>query len=473
MVFMINWQLIQDFIDKEWQDNIIQSLSEYIKIPNKSPSFDENWQNNGYMEQAVEHIANWCRTHATKNMKLEILRLPSRTPLILIDIPGNIEKMVLLYGHLDKQPEMEGWADNLSPWHPVLKNGRLYGRGGADDGYAVFSAITAIRALQEQNLPHGHCIILIEACEESGSYDLPYYFEKIKDQIGTPDLVIGLDSGAGNYDQLWLTTSLRGVMTIELTISLLTEGIHSGYGSGIVADSFLVLRDLLSRIENEKTGEMIIPELYCQIPETRVKQAVDCSQILGNEIYSSLPLQEKVIPITNNLTELILNRTWRPSLTIIGADGIPSLIDGGNVLRPYTSLKLSLRLPPLVHYNEAMTALEKVLIQNPPYNAKISFKLEHAANGWHSPILHSWLEDAVNKASLQFYKRPAAYQGEGGSIPFIGMLGEQFKEAQFVITGVLGPHSNAHGPNEFLDIEMAKKLTACVSYIVYQHGQQN
>lgn len=465
---MFDGQKLSKFIEQQWQGDIIPSLCEYIKIPNKSPHFDAKWQEHGYMEQAANHIADWCQTHAPKGMTLEIVRLPGRTPLIFMDIPGQGDETVVLYGHLDKQPEMTGWEQDLGPWKPVLRDGCLYGRGGADDGYAAYASITAIRALQEQGLTHSRCVVIIEASEESGSYDLPFYIDVLKKRIGKPSLVICLDSGAGNYQQLWMTTSLRGNLVGELSVELIREGVHSGFASGIVADSFRVAKQLISRIEDEVTGEVKLPQLHCEIPAKRVHEAADCAAILGNEVFNALPFHPGVRPIDDDCQQLILNRTWRPALTITGAEGLPAIADAGNVLRPKTALKLSMRVPPTVCPKEASTALYKTLTENLPYGAKVTVNMEEGSKGWHAPILADWLAKAVDEASMTFFQKPAVYMGEGGTIPFMGMLGEKFPEAQFVITGVLGPRSNAHGPNECLHLDMVKKLTSCVAYILHQ-----
>lgn len=465
---MLNTRKLYEFVEQQWNDAIIPSLSEYIKIPNKSPHFDAQWREHGFMEQAVLHISEWCKRHAPKGMSLEVVRLPGRTPLIFMDIEGDKDETVLLYGHLDKQPEMSGWQPDLGPWKPVLREGKLYGRGGADDGYAAYASLTAIRALQQQGLPHARCVLIIEACEESGSHDLPFYIDALKERIGEPSLVICLDSGAGNYEQLWMTTSLRGNVVGELEVSTIREGVHSGSASGIVADSFRIARQLISRIEDEITGEIKLPELFCQIPQERYQQAGQAAEILAEEVYRCFPWQEGVQPITLDKQQLILNRTWRPALTVTGAEGLPAVADAGNVLRPSTLLKLSMRLPPLVSPQQAAAAMEKALLAAPPYQAKVYFTVDEGAMGWHAPLLADWLAKAVNEASQTYYQQPAAYMGEGGTIPFMGMLGEKFPNAQFMITGVLGPQSNAHGPNEFLHLDMAMKLTACVSHVLYR-----
>ena len=470
---MFNPQGLYEFVCQQWDEEIVPSLCDYIKIPNKSPHFDVDWQAHGYMEQAVSHIASWCTQHAPTGMMLEVVRLEGRTPLIFMEIPGQIDETVLLYGHLDKQPEMVGWDEGLSPWNPVLKNGRLYGRGGADDGYSAYASLTAIRALQQQGIPYPRCVLIIEACEESGSYDLPFYIELLKERIGKPSLVICLDSGAGNYEQLWMTTSLRGNVVGELSVELISEGVHSGSASGIVADSFRVARQLISRIEDETTGEIKLPQLYCEIPQERMAQAKQCADALGKQVYSEFPWHDEVKPLTEDRQQLILNRTWRPALTVTGADGFPPIANAGNVMRPMTSLKLSMRVPPLADPKTAALAMTEALTKNPPYHAKVEFKVGDGSKGWNAPVLSEWLSTAADEASQLYYGKPAAYIGEGGTIPFMGMLGEQFPEAQFMITGVLGPHSNAHGPNEFLHLDMVRKLSACVSYVLYSFSLKN
>ena len=361
---------------------------------------------------------------------------------------------------------MEGWAADLGPWKPVLKGDKLYGRGGADDGYSTFAAVTAINALQKQNIPHPRCVIIIEACEESGSFDLPFYIDHLNDQIGTPSLVICLDSGCGNYEQLWSTTSLRGVVSGTLSVEILTEGLHSGAFSGVVPSSFRIIRDLLSRVEDVKTGKILLSELQVEIPKQRLEQVQYTAQILGDSIYTEVAFVPGAKPMDLDLTQLLLNRTWRPTLSITGADHIPSIANAGNVLRPKTSLKLSFRIPPTADPKLASAAIKKILEANPPYDAKVNYTADAESSGWNAPAVAPWLAKACDAASENYFGKPCAYIGEGGTIPFMGMLGEKFPKAQFLITGVLGPHSNAHGPNEFLHIPMGKKITACCAEVI-------
>jgi len=456
-------------VSDAWDGDIVPQLIEYIRIPNKSPMFDADWQKHGYMDAAVDLMADWAKQQDIAGMKVEVVRLEGRTPLIFIEIPGSGDDCVLLYGHLDKQPEMTGWADDLGPWKPVLKQDKLYGRGGADDGYAIFGSLTAIRALQAQGKPHSRCVVMIEACEESGSYDLPFYVDHLAERIGKPSLVVCLDSGCGNYDQLWCTTSLRGLAGGNLKVSVLEEGVHSGDASGIVPSSFRILRHLLSRLEDEITGKILVEDLYVEVPDQRMQQAKSCAKVLDTAVYDKFPFIAGMQAMNTDLTELVLNRTWRPALSVTGVEGMPSLSNAGNVLRPYTAVKLSLRLPPTLDPKKASEVLQRVLTENPPYNAKVSFEVEKASTGWNAPLLAPWLESSIDQASLAFYGAPAMYMGEGGTIPFMGMLGEKFPGAQFMITGVLGPHSNAHGPNEFLHIPTGKRVTSVVAQVIGDH----
>ena len=464
---------VAQFVDAKWDAEIVPQLVEYIRIPNKSPMFDADWVEHGHMARAVALMQDWAQAQPVLGMQLEVVQLEGRTPLIFIDIPASGDSVgedcVLLYGHLDKQPEMTGWDDDLGPWLPVIKGDKLYGRGGADDGYAIYGSLAAIMALQQQGVAHARCVVLIEACEESGSYDLPAYVDHLAERIGKPSLVVCLDSGCGNYEQLWCTTSLRGMAGGNLTVKVLAEGVHSGDASGIVPSSFRILRALLSRIEDEATGRILVDDMHVEIPAERLQQAAKVAEVLGNEVHDKFPFLPGMTPMADDLTELVLNRTWRPALSITGAEGLPALSSAGNVLRPCTSLKLSLRLPPTLDGKRGGELLQQALLRDPPYGAQVTLTLEKASTGWNAPALSPWLSEAIDQASEEFFGKPAMYMGEGGTIPFMGMLGEKFPGAQFMITGVLGPHSNAHGPNEFLHIPMGKRVTSCVARVLAAH----
>jgi acetylornithine deacetylase/succinyl-diaminopimelate desuccinylase-like protein len=416
-------------------------------------------------------MSRWAgeRIEAFPGATHEVVRLPGRTPVILIDIPGRGPETVLLYGHLDKQPEMTGWSEGLGPWKPVHKGDKLYGRGGADDGYAMYGSLAALLALREQKIPHARCVLLIEACEESGSYDLPHYVDHLASRLGKPSLVICLDSGCGNYDQLWLTTSLRGMCSGTLTVRVLEEGVHSGDASGVVPSCVRIIRQILSRLEDEATGAIKPAELYTQIPPQRIEQAKEAARVLGDSLYTKFPFVGGAEPISKDHAELVLNRTWRPQLAVTGMAGIPDPQDAGNVMLPSVTTKLSLRLPPTLGAVKAGQVVAKLLKADPPYGCEVIFHAEKGATGWNAPDLSPWLEKSVAEASQAAFGRPPAYMGEGGTIPFMAMLGEKFPKTQFIVTGVLGPHSNAHGPNEFLHIPTGKGVTLAIAKMIADH----
>lgn len=464
---------------RAWDDEIVPALTDYIGVPAKSPMFDADWEKSGYIERVIRDAAQWVERKQVAGLKLEVIRLPGRTPVIFFDVPATkagSSDTICLYGHLDKQPEFNGWRNDLGPWTPKYENGLLYGRGGADDGYAVYASITAIKALDDQGIPRPRCVGIIESCEESGSPDLPAYLDLLRPRLGNVALVVCLDSGAGNYDQLWLTTSLRGMVSGVLKVEILSEGIHSGDASGLVPSSFRILRQVLDRLEDSKTGRLLPESFHCAIPADRIEQARATAQILGDEVWKRFPWAcgadgGPTLPTTTEPVEALLNRTWRPTLSVTGAEGFPELKNAGNVLRPYTAFKLSLRLPPMVDGNVAAEQLKTLLEDNAPYNAKVTFAADGragamGATGWNAPSLAPWLDDALNAASRAHYGAPCGYIGQGGTIPLMSMLQQGFPAAQMMVCGVLGPKSNAHGPNEFLHVPYGKKLTAAVAQVM-------
>ncbi|MDO8420009.1 MAG: M20 family metallopeptidase [Rubrivivax sp.] len=467
------------YADEAWDQRIVPALTEYIAIPAKSPMFDADWAQHGYVDRVVRDAATWVESRKVAGLVLEVVRMAGRTPLIFFEIPATkpgSTDTVLLYGHLDKQPEFNGWRKDLGPWTPKYENGLLYGRGGADDGYAVYAAITAIEALDRQGIARPRCVGVIEACEESGSPDLPAYIDALKPRLGNVSLVVCLDSGAGNYDQLWLTSSLRGMVSGVLKVEILSEGIHSGDASGLVPSSFRILRQVLDRLEDSKTGQLLPESFHCAIPAARTAQARATAAILGDEVWKRFPWAcgadgGAALPTTTDPVEALLNRTWRPTLSVTGVEGFPDLASAGNVLRPYTAFKLSLRLPPAVDGHEASLKLKTLLEDNAPYNAKVTFHADGragalGATGWNAPELAPWLEGALDAASNTHFGAPLGYIGQGGTIPLMSMLAHGFPQAQMMVCGVLGPKSNAHGPNEFLHVPYGKKLTAAVAQVI-------
>jgi acetylornithine deacetylase/succinyl-diaminopimelate desuccinylase-like protein len=458
----LDTQRTRAFVQGAWDGDIVPALTEYIRIPAKSPMYDPKWAEHGHIEQAVRLITDWARSRKIEGLAVEVVRLPGRTPVILMEVPGAGGETVLLYGHCDKQPEMVGWAEDAGPWVPKRRGDRLFGRGAGDDGYAAFAALAAIEAVQAQGLPHARCVVLIEASEESGSPDLPAYVEQYAERL-RPDLVVCLDSGCGDYDHLWATTSLRGVTSGNLTIEVLTEGVHSGAASGIVPSSFRILRQLLGRLEDEQTGRILVEECHVEIPAERVAEARAVAAVLGDDITKKWPFVAGMSPVTRDPVEALLNNTWRPALA--------SLADAGNVLRPKTAVKLSLRLPPTADAVRAMQRVRKVLEVDPPYGARVTFDMgERPGTGWDAPGMAPWLREAVERASNAYFGAPPMFAGLGGSIPFMQMLGDRFPRAQFLVTGVMGPGSNAHGPNEFIDLPTGVRVTACVASVLADHA---
>jgi len=462
-----------------WDKDLVHELSDYIEIPAKSPAFDANWAQSGYLDTVVQRTATWIEAQKVDGLTLEVIRLPGRTPVLFFEVASTRalsagSQTVLMYGHLDKQPEFDGWRNGLGPWTPKYIDGKLYGRGGADDGYAAYAAITAIQALKEQHIAHPRIIGLIETCEESGSPDLLPYIDVLKARMGDVGLVICLDSGAGNYDQLWLTTSLRGMAAGVLKVEILTEGVHSGDASGLVPSSFRIMRHVLDRLEDSATGRLLPKSFHCEIPVERQAQAQATATILGDEIYKRFPWAHHdcggsnlvAIPTTLDPVEALIRRTWMPTLSVTGAEGFPALKDAGNVLRPYTAFKLSLRLPPLIDAAAAVTELKSLLEDNAPYQAKVTFHSQSTSSGWNAPSTAPWFEQALNAASLAHFKAPVGFIGQGGTIPLMNLLSTGFPKAQMMVCGVLGPKSNAHGPNEFLHVPYAKKLTAAVAQVI-------
>ena len=464
-------------IDAQWDGDIVRQLTDYIAIPAKSLAFDPSWAQHGFIDTVVRNAAQWVEAQKVPGLKLEVVRIDGRTPVIFFEIEGTkagATQTALMYGHLDKQPEFSGWRADLGPWTPRLEDGKLYGRGGADDGYAVYAAIAAVQALKAQKLPHPRIVGLIETSEESGSPDLLPYIDALRPRLGDVGLVVCLDSGAGNYDQFWLTTSLRGNITGTLKVEVLTEGVHSGDASGLVPSSFRILRQVLERLEDSATGRLLPPELHCDVPPERVAQARATAAILGDDLFRRFPwvhydcggTAQSVLPMTGDAVDALLARTWRPTLSVTGAEGLPPLREAGNVLRPYTAFKLSLRLPPLVDAAQAVQQLKALLEDNAPYQARVTFDSLGAATGWNAPDAAPWFAQALDVASRAHFNAPCGYIGQGGTIPLMNQLSQGFPTSQMMVCGVLGPRSNAHGPNEFLHLSYAKRLTAAVAEVI-------
>ncbi len=465
---------LQQFIAERWRRSIVPALCDYIRIPNKSPAFDPDWAAAGHMRRAVDLLDAWAQGAGVAGLVTEVVMLPGRTPLLYAEVPatGGAEGTVLLYGHYDKQPEFDGWRTGLAPWEPVLDQGRLYGRGGADDGYALFGSLTAIAALDAAGLPHARCVLLIEGCEESGSYDLPHYVDHLASRIGTPELVICLDAECGNYEQLWVTNSLRGLLPGVLEVRVLREGQHSGAAGGIVPSSFRLLRQVLERIERAEDGALH-PALSVPVPDTALVELRAVADALGRSVIDRFPWAGGTQPESDDIVQLLVNNAWGASLATVGFGGAPEIGQAGNTLRPGTQAKLVIRLPPTLDADAVAPVIKKILERNPPRGAEITFHVETPQSGWAAPPLSPWLARALEDASQRWFSRPAMFMGMGGTIPFMKMLGDRYPGVQFMVTGVLGPASNAHGPNEFLELATAERLTGCVAEVLIAHARRD
>jgi acetylornithine deacetylase/succinyl-diaminopimelate desuccinylase-like protein len=466
------------YVGRTWDDDIIPVLHDYIRIPNVSVAYDADWAEAGHMARATDLLRQWCDRRAGEGLEgasVEVHEIEGRTPVLLVDVPpvgaGSAYDTVLLYGHLDKQPPFSGWREGLGPWEPVVDGDRLYGRGSADDGYSTFSAISALEAVRAAGGSHSRCLVLIEASEESGSPDLPAHLDALGDRLGEPSLVIALDSWCGDWDRLWVTTSLRGLLDMTLEVEVLTEGVHSGSAGGVVPSSFRVLRQLLSRVEDERTGELLVRELHGDIPNDRLRQIAATAADLG-DFAARFPFAGDTRPERPSTEQTLIARTWQPALEVVGIAGAPPPPEAGNVLRPSTSVKLSLRLPPTADPAAAAEAVERRLTADPPYGARVTVRRGTAEPGWHAPPGARWLAGAVDSASHAAFGQAPRALGEGGTIPFMGMLGRRFPDAQFVVTGVLGPGSNAHGPNEFLHLPTARRVTTAVTHLLDAHARR-
>lgn len=462
-------------VRKAWDSEILSSLSGLVAIPAESPTFDPQWESSGHLDAAVEHVRSWLSTRDVPGAAIEIVRLPGLSPVLLMDVPATDgvpagSGTVLLYGHLDKQPPVGGWSPGLGPWTPVLRDGRLYGRGAVDDGYSGYAAATAIEALRAAGGRHGRCVVLLETSEESGSPDLPAYLEHLAERLGAVSLVVCLDSGGYDYERMWLTTSLRGLVTVEATVRVLPAGQHSGMASGIVPSSFRILRHLLDRLEDSATGRILLPELHAEVPADRLAEVRAAAEALPGAVRDALPLADGVHAVSDDDVELVLNNSWRPTLSVIGASGFPEPAQAGNVMRPYSTLKLSFRLPPTADAEGALDAVRKVLTVDVPYGAQVSLRGFETADGWNAPALAPWLRSTLDELSDRVFGNPWQTVGVGGSIPFMGMLARTYPDAQFVVTGAAGPDSNTHVPDEWLNLAQAARLTEAVAMILDAHA---
>ncbi|TWE14081.1 M20/M25/M40 family metallo-hydrolase [Prauserella muralis] len=466
---------VSDTVQQVWQADILPSLSRLVEIPALSPAFDRDWAKTGQLDAAVDHVRAWLAARRLPGAGVEVVRLEGRSPVLLLDVPATPgaedRGTVLLYGHLDKQPPVGGWSDGLGPWKPVIEDGRLYGRGSADDGYAGYAATAALEAVRTAGGAHARAVVLLETGEESGSPDLPAYLEHLSERLGEVTFVVCLDSGGNDYERLWLTTSLRGLAQVHVTARVLDSAQHSGLATGIVPSTVRVLRRLLERIEDSATGKILLAECNVEIPANRVAEARATAEVAPGASAGAYPLHGATTPVSGDEVELLLNNSWRPTLEVIGASGFPEPAEAGNVLRDATTLALSFRLPPTADSAAALNAIEKALTTDVPYSATIEITGTEAADGWNAPDLAPWLSGALETVSDGVFGKPWRGVGLGGSIPFMGLLGQKYPRAQFLVTGALGPDSNAHVPDEWLHLGHAQRVTEAVAHILDAHAR--
>ena len=460
---------------ERWRADVLPLLEEFARIPNLSPDFDPGWQDAGHMDRAADLMADWASTRDLPGATVEVVRLEGLTPTVLVDIPASdptVPGTILFYGHIDKQPPFDGWTGGRGPWEPVVEGDWLYARGVADDGYALPTTLLAVESVRAAGGHHGRVVVLAEGSEESGSPHLPAVLEAMVERIGTPDVVLALDSGSPTYDRLWVTTSLRGVLVGTLTVRVLGHGVHSGEAGGIVPSSFRIARMLLDRLEDAATGDLLLPELVVDPPPWALDAAREHAAAVDGAGSGDSPF-----PLVDGLelegvdeADRALRNAWRGAVAVVGADGMPPPADAGSVLRPFTSLKLVVRIPPTCDPGAASAAVARALTADPPFGAEVTWEAGQAAGGWAATPIAPWLAESLDDASRATFGHGTARLGEGGTIPFMGWLAERFPDAQVLAAGVLGPGSNAHGPDEGLHLPTAARLCGSLALLLDAHA---
>jgi acetylornithine deacetylase/succinyl-diaminopimelate desuccinylase-like protein len=467
---------MEKWLRQKTKEELIPAICEFIKIPNQSRLFDAEWATNGLQEKACQFAIDFANSQKLKGFSIQFIQEEGKTPALLgiVDpfagsgeVTEDLKKTILMYGHIDKQPPLNGkWSEGLGPHTPVIKDGKLYGRGGNDDGYAWFSCVLMAKALQENNLPHNRLVFFFETDEESGSRDLMYYLNKFKAKIGVPSLIFCLDSGTTDYEHMCLTTTLRGLVCFKLRVDVLKQGLHSGSSSGVVPSSFRIMRNILEQFENSNNGNLPA-ELYVDIPKDKYQQAQELIENKGGKIDFKFPMVEGMDSMGNTGFQDYINRIWKPQLSITGIDGLPSCSTAGNVLLPYTQVCCSLRIPPSKNSKEAKEQIENFFSKvKVPHNAKFSYNVYKSGTGFECPSYSKSVLEVINKAGNETFDKPVLYYGEGGSIPFLNDIKNVFPKAQFIVTGVLGPESNAHGPDEMLHLGFLENLVVTMGKIL-------
>ena len=450
--------------DEIWEQSILPSLSDFIEIKALSPLFEPKWAELGELDATIDMFCEWLDDQGIEGMSYETQRIEDLSPVLLVTIDGTGPGEVIFYSHLDKQPSKpELWSEGLHPLRAVRRDPWLYGRGSVDDGYGGYLCATSVRLLQEQGLPHPKCTMIIETCEESGSFDLPPYLEALTEQLGDPDIVVVMDSGGPDYEHTWMTEALRGLVSGTLSVKVSHEGIHSGNSGGSIPSSFRIQRILLDRVEESTTGKVLVPEMHVDISKEVRDKAAALAEVVGSSIWEQFPTVESLRQASESTEDMIVAMNWEPTLSIIGADGIPPVQVAGNVLRTNTDLKLSFRIPPGVDSESAIDKVKETLESDPPYGAEVTFTPDSCADGFHAPPMEGRVSEAIHDASKELTGLPPLATWTGGTIPFMAMMQGKYPEAMFLCTGSSGPGNNAHGPDEKLHIPSSKRLTVVLS----------
>ena len=463
------------YSEDQFEPFFIKGLQEFVRVENLTPMVDPEYATNGLVQKAMECVDKWIQGLNIIGLKRHVIHPEGLNPLVVyvVEPSEGCTKNIMMYGHLDKQPYGPGWEEGLSPTDPIIRGDFMYGRGSCDDGYSAFACMLAVKALQESGAKWPRVVLTLETEEESGSPCLLALLKEAEPLIGKPDAMFCMDSGALDYEQLWLTSSLRGVCIVELTVEGGKAGYHSGETGGIIPETFRVVRQLLNRLDDPETGE-VCKEFQVEVPDFKRQEAKFIAGKYGDKIYNKFDVHPGVQYMSqDNVEELYLNKAWRPNLSITGADGLPPCGIAGNVLRPKTTVKCSMRLVPTFDAHQANQIFEEKLTKNVPYNAKVTLKGGHAGSGWCQKQLEPWLQTAFEQSAQKFFDgTPVGTFGEGGSIPFLKELERKYPATQIVALGCCGPESNIHGPNEKINLVYVKKIIKTLGHLLTVSGSQ-
>lgn len=450
-------------IEEAWRGDALEALADFVRLPALSPDFDAQWEQNGVLLRALEDAARWGKTHFPDGI-FEILSHPGVTPVLWVAIPGTRPgRPALFYGHFDKQPEAGTWSEGLAPFEPVLRDGRLYGRGTADDGYSFYAALTAARAMDEAGRTRPRIMGIFETREESGSGDLPHYLPEIAARTGRPSVLTVLDLGVQDKTRLWRTQSLRGVVTFTLRVDVLESGVHSGVTSGIVPSSFAVMRTLLDRLEDPATGQVKVRSMHVPEPVRHMPALRRLAELSGDALWRRFPWAGDTEPRSFDPLELLLKNGWQPTLSILGAEGLPPVREAGALLRASTTLKLSFRIPPGADAEAAAREAVELVTTNVPSKARVTVSNLHAESGFEAPAGADWLDAAWARASEELFGASAEELFDGATIGILPKFVDAFGPCPFLCTGVLGTEDNAHAPDESVSLTYLTKLTCAVA----------